>query len=70
VILPSYRAVAVMVEKKPSATQLAALSSDDLFFDVDFFENNISFIEHSLFRWANTKVAKAKAFVAMCAGGG
>ncbi|WP_409192434.1 hypothetical protein [Bradyrhizobium sp. RDM4] len=43
-----------------------ALDSNDLFFDIDIFEQNLSFVEHSLYRWASTKVAKAATFVEFC----
>jgi hypothetical protein len=43
-----------------------ALDKSDLFFDIDLFENNISFSEHSLYRWASTKIAKAREFVDVC----
>jgi|SRR6516165_6947320 hypothetical protein len=56
-----------VLEAKPS-DDLKALGEQDLFFDIDLFETNISFVEHSLFRWAKTKVEKADAFIAKCRG--
>jgi hypothetical protein len=43
------------------------LHTNDLFFDIDIFETNFSFAEHSLYRWASTKVAKAASFIEFCA---
>jgi hypothetical protein len=57
-----------ILEKKPSDTEYEMLGASDLFFDIDLFETNFSFAEHSLFRWATTKVAKAVDFIAMCSG--
>ena len=51
---------------KPDADSLRILNESDLFFDIDLYENNFSFREHSLFRWAETKVAKASDFIAKC----
>jgi len=42
------------------------LDTNDLFFDIDIFEMNFSFAEHSLYRWASTKVAKAGTFIEFC----
>jgi hypothetical protein len=60
--------VELMLEKKPTAAEYEVLGEADLFFDIDLFEKNFSFVEHSLFRWANTKVAKAIDFIALCSG--
>jgi hypothetical protein len=43
------------------------LDENDLFFDIDIFETNFSFAEHSLYRWASTKVDKAAKFIEYCA---
>jgi hypothetical protein len=53
-----------VLRKKPNTEELKAFQKFDLFFDIDLFETNISFTEHSLFRWAETKVAKASDFIA------
>jgi hypothetical protein len=58
-----------LVEKKPTPEQYELLDKSDVFLDIDLFETNFSFAEHSLYRWANTKVAKAVEFVAICTGG-
>ena len=50
---------------------IPAISKDDLrsydeyeiFFDIDVYENNISFREHSLARWGKTKVESATVFL-------
>jgi hypothetical protein len=39
-----------VLEIKPNEADLKALGEPDLFFDIDLFESNISFTEHSLFR--------------------
>jgi hypothetical protein len=44
-----------------------ALESD-LFFDVDLYETNISFLEHSFYGWASTKFAMALKFIESCCG--
>jgi hypothetical protein len=54
------------LEKKPTEAEYKILGEPDLFFDIDLFETNFSFAEHTLFRWANTKVAKATNFIALC----
>jgi hypothetical protein len=51
--------------KKLEPQEYERLDENDLFFDIDLFENGISFIEHSLFRWSNTKVAKIAEFIAL-----
>jgi hypothetical protein len=53
-----------LLQKPPNPDDLKALADYDLFFDVDLFETNFSFVEHSLFRWAETKLAKAINFIA------
>jgi hypothetical protein len=60
--------IELVLEKKPTAAEHELLGEADLFFDIDLFETNFSFTEHSLFRWANTKVAKAIDFIALCSG--
>lgn len=40
------------------------LSQNDFTFDIDLFEQNTSFVEHNLFRWATTKHLKATEIVA------
>jgi hypothetical protein len=55
--------VDITLQNKPDESQYKELDNNDLFFDMDLFENNISFAEHSLFRWANTKIAKAAEFL-------
>lgn len=52
---------------KPWGALPEALDGNDLFFDIDIYEQNFSFVEHSLYRWASTKVAKAASFVEFCA---
>jgi|SRR6185312_2770188 len=44
-----------------------ALDENDLFFDIDIYQQNFSFVEHSLYRWASTKVSKAANLVEFCA---
>ena len=53
---------------RPSADDLKILSEADLFFDLDLFELNFSFSEHSLFRWGETKIERAVDFVARASG--
>lgn len=55
-------AIAVL-EKKPDEKQLELLSTNDLFFDIDLYEKDISFFELNLYRWAQTKIAKADGFI-------
>jgi hypothetical protein len=57
--------VDLALQLKLEPQQYEQLNENDLFFDIDLFENNISFIEHSLFRWSNTKVAKIAEFIAL-----
>ncbi len=56
-----------MMFLRPWGTLPEALDENDLFFDIDIYEQNFSFLEHSLFRWASTKVSKAASFVEFCA---
>jgi hypothetical protein len=56
--------VNMVLEHKPTEQQLELLSKNDLFFDIDLFETEISFAEHSLYRWANTKISKAVEVIA------
>jgi hypothetical protein len=60
--------IELTLEKKPTDAEYERLGEADLFFDIDLFETNFSFAEHSLFRWANTKLAKAIDFIALCSG--
>jgi hypothetical protein len=55
-----------VLEQKPTEEQYELFEDFDLFFDIDLFERNFSFAEHSLFRWAETKIAKAKDFIELC----
>jgi hypothetical protein len=57
------------LQSKPSEEDFKILNRADLFFDVDLFEMNLSFAEHSLFRWGETKLEKAINFIAKCSGG-
>lgn len=36
---------------------------NDLFFDIDLYEANISFVEHSFYKWASTKFAIVSSFI-------
>lgn len=54
------------LQTPPAGDSRVEIDRSDLFFDIDLFERNISFVEHSLFRWASTKLAKALEFVAVC----
>jgi hypothetical protein len=60
--------VDLVLEAKPTEDQYKLLEVSDLFFDIDLFENNFSFEEHSLFRWTSTKLEKALAFIKSCSG--
>jgi hypothetical protein len=60
--------VELLLEKKPTEDQYKMLSDFDLFFDIDLFEGNFSFAEHTLFRWTETKIAKALDFIRACSG--
>jgi len=60
--------VLMSLRAKPSADNLKLLNEADLFFDVDLFESNFSFAEHSLFRWSQTKVERAIDFIAQQSG--
>ena len=46
-----------------TAEQLRAFEGHEMFFDIDLWENDISFREHSLFRWGTTKVESAMTFI-------
>ncbi|WP_298254724.1 hypothetical protein [Bradyrhizobium sp.] len=46
------------LQRQLTEEEAKVLSGNDLFFDIDLFENNISFAEHSLGRWARTKLEK------------
>jgi hypothetical protein len=56
------------LEKKPTEDQYRQLADFDLFFDIDLFERDFSFVEHTLFRWTETKMAKAADFIERCSG--
>ena len=56
------------LEIKPTAAEYELLGEPDLFFDIDLYETNFTFVEHSLHKWAETKVAKAIDFIALCDG--
>lgn len=56
------------LEKKPTEDQYRQLADFDLFFDIDLFESNFSFEEHTLFRWTETKIAKATDLIEVCSG--
>jgi hypothetical protein len=55
------------LQRKPTIEQYEALDGFDLYFDIDLYETNISFVEHSVYRWAETKVHKAEEFIRLCA---
>jgi hypothetical protein len=58
-----------VLQKKADDETLKKLGeSADLFFDIDLYETNFSFAEHSLFRWAETKVTKAIEFISISSG--
>lgn len=50
-------------QRKLDPDQYRFFDENDLYFDIDLFENNISFAEHSLYRWTGTKIAKAIDFI-------
>jgi len=52
------------LERNLQPEEIEALKDNTMFLDIDLYERNFSFAEHSLFRWSETKVAKAAAFVA------
>ena len=60
--------VLMSLRNKPNSDNLKVMGEADLFFDIDLFETNFSFSEHSLFRWAETKVAKGINFIAKYSG--
>lgn len=51
---------------KPTKEQYDEFAKNDIFFDVDHWELDTSFAEHTLFRWTKAKVAKVSAFVTIC----
>jgi hypothetical protein len=55
--------VEALLQRKLEPDQYRFFDENELFFDIDLFENNISFTEHSLYRWAGTKIAKAAEFI-------
>ena len=46
--------------------EASLILEDDLFFDIDVYEQQISFVEHSFYRWSETKLAIASMFIDKC----
>jgi hypothetical protein len=47
-----------------TAEHATAFPKNDLLFDIDLYETNFSFAEHSLARWSRTKIEKAANLIA------
>jgi hypothetical protein len=58
----------LILETPPTQDQYTILGDPDLFFDIDLYEQDFSFEEHSLFRWTETKLEKAIQFIKSCTG--
>ncbi len=54
----------------PHDDEATGLLSHELFFDIDLYENNFSFREHTLHKWAITKVDKISELMKKCRAAG